>query len=299
MGAPAGRRHAPRGAPLILRPPTPSLWLPLALAVAVLAGHAGRAGAAPATARPSSPVIVRPGAPASPQSPSPPSSSPSPPRSALDRVADDGGPSRALQMVALLTIASLAPAFILVCTCFTRFAVVFSFLRTGLGTQGAPPSHVLVGLALFMTLFVMAPIGGEIYQRGVRPYLDDEMSESQAVEAATPPLRDFLIKRTRPQDLELFYDVSSAPRPTAVTDVPLRIAVPAFVVSELHTAFKMGLIILLPFLVIDLVVASVLSALGMVMLPPPIISLPIKLLVFVAIDGWHMVVGSLLRGAAG
>ena len=282
---------------MILRPST--LPLGLALALAVLAGLAGRASAGPVTGRaPSSPVIVRPGAPSAP-SPSPPSSSPSSPRSALDRVADDGGPSRALQMVALLTIASLAPAFILVCTCFTRFAVVFSFLRTGLGTQGAPPSHVMVGLALFMTLFVMAPIGAEIYQRGVRPYLDDEMSESQAVEAATPPLRDFLIKRTRPQDLELFYDVSSAPRPASVTDVPLRIAVPAFVVSELHTAFKMGLIILLPFLVIDLVVASVLSALGMVMLPPPIVSLPIKLLVFVAIDGWHMVVGSLLRGAAG
>ncbi len=219
--------------------------------------------------------------------------------SALDRVVDSGGPGRALQLVALLTIASLAPAIILVCTCFTRFAVVFSFLRTGLGTQGAPPSQVMVGLALFMTLFVMAPVGAEVYQRGLRPYLDDEMTESQALEAATPPLRDFMIKRTRPQDLELFYDISDAPRPSAVSDVPIRIAVPAFVVSELHTAFKMGLIILLPFLIIDLVVASVLSALGMVMLPPPIVALPIKLLVFVAIDGWHLVVASLLRGAVG
>ncbi len=219
--------------------------------------------------------------------------------SALDRVVDSGGPGRALQLVALLTLASLAPAFILVCTCFTRFAVVFSFLRTGLGTQGAPPSQVMVGLALFMTLFVMAPVGAQVYNQGLRPYLDDEMTESQAFEAATPPLRDFMIKRTRPQDLELFYDISDAPRPSAVSDVPMRIAVPAFVVSELHTAFKMGLIILLPFLIIDLVVASVLSALGMVMLPPPIVALPIKLLVFVAIDGWHLVVQSLLRGALG
>ena len=226
-----------------------------------------------------------------------PAAAPAP--SALDRVADSGGPARALHLVALLTIASLAPAIILVCTCFTRFAVVLSFLRSGLGTQGAPPSQVMVGLALFMTLFVMAPVGTDIYQRAVQPYLDDQMSEKQALEAATPPLRDFLIKRTRPQDLELFYDVSGASRPTTVDDVPLRIAVPAFVVSELHTAFKMGLIILLPFLIIDLVVASVLSALGMVMLPPTIVALPIKLLVFVAIDGWQLVVASLLRGAVG
>jgi flagellar biosynthesis protein FliP len=261
----------------------------VALALVALAGLAGEASAAPPDTRTAatSPVIT------------PASAAPSAPRSALDRVAEAGGPTSALQMIALLTIASLAPAIILVCTCFTRFAVVFSFVRTGLGTQGAPPSHVMVGLALFMTLFVMAPVGAEVYQRGVRPYLDNEMNESQALEAATPPLRDFLIKRTRPQDLELFYDVSSAPRPAAVTDVPMRIAVPAFVVSELHTAFKMGLIILLPFLIIDLVVASVLSALGMVMLPPPIVALPVKLLVFVAIDGWHMVVASLLRGASG
>lgn len=216
--------------------------------------------------------------------------------SALDRVAEAAGPSKALHLVALLTLASLAPAIILVCTCFTRFAVVFSFLRTGLGTQGAPPSHVLVGLALFMTLFVMAPIGAQVYERGVRPYLEGTLTEKQAFEAGTPPLRDFLIARTRAQDLSLFYDVSDAPRPSSVADVPLRIAVPAFVVSELHTAFKMGLMILLPFLVIDLVVASVLSALGMVMLPPPIVALPIKLLVFVAIDGWHLIVASLLRG---
>ncbi len=227
-----------------------------------------------------------------------PAASPqTPPPSALDRVAEKAGPGSALHMVALLTIASLAPAIILVCTCFTRFAVVFSFLRTGLGTQGAPPSHVMVGLALFMTLFVMAPVGSDVYQRGIRPYLDGQMTETQAIDAGTPPLRDFLVARTRPDDLSLFYDISRAPRPSAVADVPLRIAVPAFVVSELHTAFKMGLIILLPFLVIDLVVASVLSALGMVMLPPPIVSLPVKLLVFVAIDGWHLVVASLLRGA--
>jgi len=207
-------------------------------------------------------------------------------------------PSSAVQLVVILSIASLAPAIILACTCFTRFAVVFSFVRNGLATQGAPPNQVLVGMALFMTLFVMAPVGTTIYDRAVRPYLAGDMTERQALEAATPPLRRFLLERTRGKDLVLFYEVSSASRPSSADDVPLRIAIPAFVLSELGTAFRIGLMVLLPFLVIDLIVASVLSALGMVMLPPPIVSLPVKLLVFVAIDGWHVVVGSLLAGVA-
>lgn len=206
------------------------------------------------------------------------------------------GPSSALQLVVLLTIASLAPAIILTTTCFARFAIVFSFVRNGLATQGAPPSQVLVGMALFMTLFVMAPTGELIYEEAVRPYLDGEVSEKQAMERATPPLRRFLLERTREKDLSLFYEVSNAPRPDGADDVPLRIAVPAFVLSELQIAFKMGLVILLPFLVIDLIVASILSSLGMVMLPPPIVALPIKLLVFVSVDGWHLVVKSMLQG---
>ncbi len=208
------------------------------------------------------------------------------------------GPSSAIQLVVMLTVASLAPAIILTSTCFARFAIVFSFVRNGLATQGAPPSQVLVGMALFMTLFVMAPTGKLIYDAGLQPYLNGEIGEAEAIERGTPPLRDFLLKRTSERDLELFYEVSSQERPTTAADVPLRIAVPAFVLSELQTAFKMGLVILLPFLVIDLIVASVLSALGMVMLPPPIVSLPIKLLVFVAVDGWHLVVKSLLLGVA-
>ncbi len=206
------------------------------------------------------------------------------------------GPSSAVQMVVILALASLAPAIVLSCTCFVRFVVVFSFLRSGLGTQGAPPSQIMVGLALFMTLFVMAPIAGEVYERAGEPYMAGQIDESQALEAATPSIRRFLLERTRGKDLELFYSVSTAARPSGPDDVPLRIAVPAFIVSELGTAFRMGLIILLPFLVIELVVAAVLSALGMVMLPPPIVSMPIKLLVFVAVDGWHLTVSSLLRG---
>jgi flagellar biosynthetic protein FliP len=208
-------------------------------------------------------------------------------------------PQSALQLALVLSLASLAPAIILTCTCFTRFAVVFSFLKSGLGTQGAPPTQVLVGLALFMTLFVMAPVATEVQERAVAPYFAGKLDESAALAEATPAIRTFLLSHTREEDLGLFYEVSATARPATPDDVPLRIAVPAFVLSELHTAFMMGLLVLLPFLVIDLVVATVLSSLGMVMLPPATISIPVKLLVFVAVDGWHLMVASLLRGLVG
>jgi flagellar biosynthetic protein FliP len=206
-------------------------------------------------------------------------------------------PSTALGMVALLTLATLIPAFVLACTSFVRFIVVLGFVRTGLSTPAAPPNQVLVGLALFMTVFVSAPVANEMYELGGRPYLAGAMTESQALDAASPPLRRFLLERTAETDLQLFYELGSAPRPASADDVPLRIAVPAFILSELRTAFRIGLAILLPFLVIDLVAATVLTSLGMVMLPPQVVALPIKLLVFVVIDGWHLVVESLLRGA--
>ncbi len=206
-------------------------------------------------------------------------------------------PSTALGMVALLTLATLIPAFVLACTSFVRFIVVLGFVRTGLSTPAAPPNQVLVGLALFMTVFVSAPVANEMYELGGRPYLAGAMTEGQALDAASPPLRRFLLERTAETDLQLFYELGSAPRPASADDVPLRIAVPAFILSELRTAFRIGLAILLPFLVIDLVAATVLTSLGMVMLPPQVVALPIKLLVFVVIDGWHLVVESLLRGA--
>jgi flagellar biosynthetic protein FliP len=205
-------------------------------------------------------------------------------------------PTSALQLALILAIASLAPALVLTCTCFARFAIVFSFLRTGLATQGAPPSQVLVGVSLFMTFFVMAPVAAQIHERAVVPYMDGTINERQALELGAPPLRAFMLKRTRQEDLALFYQVSSAPRPRNMDDVPLRIAIPAFVLSELGTAFRMGLVVLLPFLIIDMVVATILMSLGMIMLPPVMVALPIKLLVFVAVDGWHLVVASLLRG---
>ncbi len=210
----------------------------------------------------------------------------------------NGGPTSALTMVGILTLATLIPAAVLSCTCFVRFVVVLGFVRTGLATPAAPPNQVLVGLALFMTMFVSAPVAIEMYERGGKGYMAGTMDEAAALAAATPPLRRFLLERTREQDLALFYEVSTAPRPTKAEDVPLRIAIPAFIVSELRAAFEIGLAILLPFLVIDLAIASILTALGMVMVPPQVLALPVKLLVFLAIDGWSLVVRSLLVGAS-
>jgi flagellar biosynthetic protein FliP len=201
------------------------------------------------------------------------------------------------QLVLLVAGASLLPAVVLACTCFPRFAIVFALLRSGLGTAGAPPAPVLAGLALFMSLFVMWPVLGELHGRALEPYLAGRMDAGQALQAGTPPLRRFLLARTREADLALFYEVSGAARPRTAEDVPLRIAVPAFVVSELGTAFRIGLVVLLPFLVIDLIVAVVLSSLGMIMVPPALVALPVKLLVFVCVDGWHLLVASLLKGA--
>lgn len=203
----------------------------------------------------------------------------------------------AVGMVIVLTVASLLPAIVLSCTCFVRFVVVLGFVRTGMGTPAAPPNQVLVGLALFMAIFTSAPVAIDMYEAGGRDYFAGKLDESQAIESASPPLRTFLLERTQESDLELFYEFSADPRPATAADVPLRIAIPAFIVSELRTAFEIGLTILLPFLVIDLICAAVLTSLGMVMVPPAVVALPIKLLVFVMIDGWHLVVQSLLRGA--
>jgi flagellar biosynthetic protein FliP len=211
--------------------------------------------------------------------------------------AGSSSPLGAVGMVLLLTLVTLLPAIILSCTSFVRFVVVFGFVRTGLGTPSAPPTQVLVGLALFMTLFVSAPVAMKMYDAGGRDYFAGKLNEEQAIAAATPPLRNFLIHRTAESDLTLFYEVAGGPRPATADDVPLRIAIPAFILSELRTAFKIGLTILLPFLVIDLVAATVLTALGMVMVPPQVVALPVKLLVFVMIDGWRLLVESLLRGA--
>ena len=183
-------------------------------------------------------------------------------------------------------------------TSFTRTAVVLSFVKQGLGTQQAPPSQVLVGIALFITAFTMAPIAQTIAKDAYDPYVAGKIDENTAVDRAIVPLRAFMLRQTREADLSLFYQTANAPMPHAEEDVSMRMAAPAFVVSELTTAFQMGVMVLLPFLVIDLIVASVLMSLGMMMMPPQSISLPLKLLLFVAVDGWHLLVGSLLRSFA-
>ncbi len=207
------------------------------------------------------------------------------------------GPLGSVGMIVLFTIISLLPAIVLSSTCFVRFVVVLGFVRTGIGTPSAPPNQILVGLALFMAMFVSAPVAIEMYERGGKGYFAGQLTEAQALDAAVPPLREFLLRRTAESDLELFYEVSGAPRPQTTADVPLRIAIPAFIISELRTGFQIGLTVLLPFLVIDLIAAAVLTSLGMVMVPPAVVALPVKLLVFVMIDGWHLLVQSLLQGA--
>ena len=205
------------------------------------------------------------------------------------------GLSPQLKILAILTILSLLPAIVLTMTSFTRIVIVLGFVRQGIGTQQTPPTQVLVGLALFLTCFTMAPVLTTIGRDAYEPYAAGTISDAQALERASAPLRTFMLRQTREPDLALFYEATQAPLPKTEEEVPLRIAAPAFVVSELTTAFQMGVLVLLPFLVIDLAVSSVLMSLGMMMVPPTTISLPIKLLLFVVADGWHLLVGSLLR----
>ena len=200
-----------------------------------------------------------------------------------------------LKILALLSLLSLLPAVVLTMTSFTRAVIVLSFVRQGLGTQQTPPNQVLVGIAIFLTVFTMTPIANAIARDAYEPYSAGKIDESEALARAYAPLRGFMLRQTREADLALFYDAAKMPLPKTEEEVPARIAAPAFVVSELTTAFQMGVYVLLPFLVIDLAVASILMSMGMMMVPPSTISLPVKLLLFVAVDGWHLLVGSLLR----
>jgi flagellar biosynthetic protein FliP len=210
-------------------------------------------------------------------------------------VLDGTGLAPQLKIIGLLTILSLLPAIVLTMTSFTRSVVVLSFVRQGVGTPQSPPSQVIVGLALFLTMFTMAPVATTVLRDAYDPYVAGSISEAEALAKATAPLRGFMLRQTRDTDLALFYEAAKEPLPKTEEEVPLRICVPAFVVSELTTAFQMGVLVLLPFLVIDLAVSSILMSLGMMMVPPGTMSLPLKLLLFVVVDGWHLVIGSLIR----
>ena len=200
-----------------------------------------------------------------------------------------------IQLIALLTVLSLAPSILVMMTSFTRIVVVLSLLRTALGTATAPPNAVIVALALFLTAFVMGPALQRAYDAGIRPLINNEISVEQAFERASEPLKAFMQKNVREKDLALFIDLSREPRPATPEDMSLRILVPAFMISELKRAFEIGFLLFLPFLIIDLVVASVLMSMGMMMLPPVVVSLPFKLIFFVLVDGWSLVAGSLIQ----
>lgn len=205
-----------------------------------------------------------------------------------------GGTSGTVSIILLLTVLSLAPAILVLMTSFTRIVIVLGFVRTSLGTQQMPPNQVLIGLALFLTLFVMSPTIGEINRTAYQPYLKGELNQTQALEKAAIPLKNFMGAHTREKDLKLFLEYSKAAPPKGFEDTPLTALVPAYAISELKTAFQMGFILFIPFLVIDMVISSTLMAMGMMMLPPVMISLPFKILLFILVDGWYLVVKSLL-----
>jgi flagellar biosynthesis protein FliP len=209
----------------------------------------------------------------------------------------DGGSSTAkiIQLIALMTVLSLAPAILMMVTSFTRIVVVLSFLRNALGTQTTPPNMVIVSLALFLTGFVMAPTFEKAYNDGLAPLIAEQISEEEAFTRTMVPVRDFMLAQVRQQDLELFLDLAKSEPIATPADTPLRSLIPAFMISELRRAFEIGFLIFLPFLIIDMVVASILMSMGMMMVPPVMISLPFKLIFFVLVDGWYLICGSLVQ----
>jgi len=211
---------------------------------------------------------------------------------------DASGPAQvtsALKILGALTVLSLAPAILMLMTSFTRIIIVLSFVKQSLGVQGMPPNQVMVGLSLILTFFVMAPVGNKMHQQALKPYMEGAITEKVALERGMAPLRRFMLDQTRNKDLELFLDISATPHPGTPDKVSMSVLVPAFVLSELTMAFHMGFLIFIPFILLDFILASILMSMGMVMLPPALISLPLKVMLFVLVDGWYLVVGSLVR----
>ncbi|PLR77648.1 flagellar biosynthetic protein FliP [Bacillus sp. V3-13] len=203
--------------------------------------------------------------------------------------------STSVKLILLLTVLSLAPSILILMTCFTRIVIVLSFVRTALATQQMPPTQVLIGLSLFLSFFIMAPTFQEVNEQALTPLFNEEINLEQAYERASGPFKEFMSAHTRQKDLALFLEYAKADAPESIEDIPLTALVPAFAISEIKTAFQIGFMIFIPFLVIDMIVASVLMSMGMMMLPPVMISLPFKILLFVLVDGWYLVVKSLLQ----
>ncbi len=201
-----------------------------------------------------------------------------------------------LEIIFILTILTLAPSILIMLTSFTRIIIVLSFTRNALGTQQMPPNQVLIGLAIFLTFFIMAPIGNQINENAIQPYLEGHLDYQEAVGEAMKPVRNFMFKQTREKDLALFVNLSSMDSPESLEDIPNNVLIPSFIISELKTAFQIGFLIYIPFIVVDMVVASTLMSMGMMMLPPVMISLPFKILLFVMVDGWNLVIKTLVTG---
>ena len=211
----------------------------------------------------------------------------------LEGTGKPGDVGIAIQLVVVMTLLTLAPSLVILMTSFTRIVIVLGFVRTAMGVPSAPSNQIVVGLSLFLTFFLMGPVFNRINAEALQPYLAGQATSGEAFDKASVPLRDFMLKQTRTRDLEFFLQLGRFP-PTRVDQLPMRVVIPAFVISELQTAFQMGFMLFLPFLVVDFLVSSVLMALGMMMMPPAIVSLPFKLLLFVLVDGWHLVVKSLV-----
>jgi flagellar biosynthetic protein FliP len=212
----------------------------------------------------------------------------------LDGTTRPGDVSVAIQIVIVMTLLTLAPSIVMLMTSFTRIVIVLGFVRTAIGVPMAPSNQIIVGLSLFLTFFLMGPVIDRVNIEAVQPYMSGQLTSAQAFDKASVPLRDFMLKQTRTRDLEFFLELGRF-GPTPVNELPMRVVIPAFVISELQTAFQMGFLLFLPFLVIDFLVSSVLMALGMMMMPPTVVALPFKLLLFVLVDGWHLVVKSLVE----
>jgi flagellar biosynthetic protein FliP len=203
--------------------------------------------------------------------------------------------SSALQILFLLTILALAPSILIMTTSFSRIIIVLAFLRQAMGTQQTPPTQVLIGLGIFLTLFVMAPVWSEVNQKALKPYLAEEISQVDALLQAEIPLKKFMLRQTRQKDLALFVNLDTGAKPSGPEEVKIQTLIPAFIISELKTAFQIGFLIYIPFLILDMVVASILLSMGMLMLPPILVSLPFKLMLFVMVDGWYLTIGSLMK----
>jgi flagellar biosynthetic protein FliP len=199
-----------------------------------------------------------------------------------------------IKVLAIMTLLTLAPSIILLMTSFTRIVIVLSFVRSALSVQGTPANQVIIGLSLFLTFFIMAPVGQRIDQEALQPYRANQITSQEALERASVPLRAFMLKQTRPKDVELFVAMAKL-GPTPVDKLPMKVVIPSFIISELRTAFQMGFLLFVPFILIDLIVATVLMSMGMMMMPPMTISLPLKILLFVLVDGWHLIVSSLVQ----